>query len=118
MISDRGGRLEILHWLGSYSSLFIKKYSDLILIDGSHKSNIYDLSVVVTTVVDSLGALISVSFLENTSENASSIESHLHLLRIGSNSSPDLSGNTSCSIMTDEGSALVKMASSMSGYNY
>ena len=28
MVSDRGGILEILHWLGSYSSLFVEKYND------------------------------------------------------------------------------------------
>ena len=58
MVSDRGGRLETLHWVGSFSSLFIEKYSDFVLIDGTHKTDIYDLSLVVTTVVDSLGVAI------------------------------------------------------------
>ena len=63
MASDRGGRLEILHWSGSISSLFVEKYNNLILIDGIHKTNIYDLSLIVTTVVDSLGILLPVGFM-------------------------------------------------------
>ena len=53
MIHNRGGRLETLHWSGSFSSLFIEKYSDFILIDRIHKTIIHDLSLVVTTLVDS-----------------------------------------------------------------
>ena len=46
MVSNRGDRLETLHWSVSFSSLFIEKYSDCILIDGTPKINIYDLSLV------------------------------------------------------------------------
>ena len=118
MASDRCSRLETLHWSDSYSSLFIEKYSNSILIDGTHKTNVYDLSLVVATVATPFGVSIPVVFLVIPSKNSSSIESILDLLRIGSNSSPDLSGNTCCSIITNEGSDLVKMASSMSGYNH
>ena len=52
MASDKGGRLEILYWAGSLSSLCVDKYNDFILIDGTHKTNIYDLSLIVTTTVD------------------------------------------------------------------
>ena len=62
MASDRGSRLDTLYWSGSFSSLFIEKYIDFILIDGIHKTRIYDLSLVVTTVVDSLDVSIPVSF--------------------------------------------------------
>ena len=90
MASDKGGRLETLYWSGSFSSLFIKKYSDFILIDGTRKTNIYDLSLVVTTIIDSSEVSIPTIFLVSPSENSLSIESHLRLLRIVSNSSPGL----------------------------
>ena len=48
--SDRGDRLETLYWSGSFLSLFMEKYSCFMLIDGNHKTNICDLSLVVTTV--------------------------------------------------------------------
>ena len=116
MASDRGGRIETLHWSGSFSSLFIEKYSDFILIDGTHNTNLYDLSLVVTTMVDSLGVSIPAGFLVTLSENLSSIESHLDLLRIDSNPSHDLYGGIYYSMMTDEGLASVEVVSSMSGY--
>ena len=100
--SDRDGRLETLHWSCSFSTLFIEKYSEFILIDGTHKTNIYDLTLVVTTVVDSLGISNSARFLVTPSEISSSIETHLDLLRICSNPSHDLSGSIFSSIMTDE----------------
>ena len=62
MASDKGDILEILHWAGSLSSLFVDKYNDLILIDGTHKSNIYDLSLIITTMVDSLGISVPAVF--------------------------------------------------------
>ena len=117
MASYRGGRLEILHWLGSFFSLFVENHNDFILIDGTHKTNIYNLSLVVTTVVDSLGIPVPVGFMVAPSENSSSIESHLDHLKIGSNPSHDLYGSTSCAIMTDKRS-LVKVVSSILGYNY
>ena len=33
----------------------IEGLSDFVLIDGTHKTNIYNLSLIVTTAVDSLG---------------------------------------------------------------
>ena len=117
MVSDRGGRLEILHWSGSFSSLFVEKYNDFVLIDGTRKTNIYDLSLVVTIMVDSLGVLVPDGVLLLLQQNSPSIESH-HDQKIGSNPSNDLYGNISCTIMTDEGSALVKLVSSISSYNH
>ena len=73
MISDKGGRLEILHWARSLSSLYIDKYNDFIPIDDTHKTNIYDLSLSDTTTVDSLGISVPVSFFLFTSENSASI---------------------------------------------
>ena len=115
MTSDKGGRLEILHWAGSLSTMFVDKFNDFILIDGTHKTNIYDLSLIVTTTVDSLGISVPVGFLLAPSENSASIEDHLVNLRIGSDDSQQFSSR---SIMTDEGSALVKVASLVSGYNH
>ena len=108
MTSDKGGRLEILHWVGSLSSMFVDEFNDFILIDGTHKTNIYDLSLIVTTTVP-------VGFLLAPSENSASIEDHLVNLRIGSDDSHQLSSR---SIMTDEGYALAKVASLVSGYNH
>ena len=51
MASDRGSRLETLHWSGSF-----------ILIDRTHKTNIHNLSMVGATVVNSLGISIPVGF--------------------------------------------------------
>ena len=114
-ISSHGGfRFVMLKYYFSISCL--KKYSDFILIDGSRKTIIYDLSLVVTIVVDSLSISIPVGFLVTSFKNSSSIQTHLDLLRIGSNTSHDLSRSVSRSMMTDEGSALVEVASSISGY--
>ena len=33
MASNIGGRLEILHWSDSFTSLFVDKYNDFVLID-------------------------------------------------------------------------------------
>ena len=62
MASDNGGRLKILQWTGSLSSMFVDKYNDFILIDSVHKTNICDLSLIVTTMVDSLGISVPVGF--------------------------------------------------------
>ena len=93
MASYRSGRLKILHWAGSSSSTFVEKYNDFVLIDGTRKTNIYDLSLVVITVVDSLGTSVYVVFFVAPSENSSSIDSHPCHLNIGSNSSNDLYGS-------------------------
>ena len=95
--------------------MFVDKFNDFILIDATYKPNIYDLSLIVTTTVDSLGISVPVGFLLAPSENSASIEDHLVNLRIGSDDSHKLSSR---SIMTDEGSALVKVASLVSGYNH
>ena len=111
MDSDKGGRLENFHWSGSFTSLFVDKYNDFVLIDGTHKTNIYDISLIVTTTVDSLGILVPVGFLLTPSENSDSIEDHLDYLKIGGIHSHGLHAISACSIMTDEDSALVKVAS-------
>ena len=98
--------------------MFIEKYNDFVLIDRIHKTNIYDLSLVITTVVDSLGILVPLGFMVTFSENSSLIDSHLDHLKIDSNPSHDFYGSTYYAIMTDEGSTLVKLASSIIGYNY
>ena len=57
MTSDNGGRLETLHLSNPLSRTFVTGSSDFVLIDGTHKTNIYDLSLIVTTVVDSVGKI-------------------------------------------------------------
>ena len=52
------------------------------------------------------------------SKNSSSIESHFDHLKIGSNMSHDLYWSTYCAIMTGEGSAFVKVVSSIVGYKH
>jgi len=52
------------------------------------------------------------------SENSASIEDHLVHLTIGGIHSNGLHQFSSRSIMTDEGSALVKVSSLISGYNH
>ena len=54
IVSYRSGRLEILHWSGFFPSLFVERHNGLVLIDRTRKTNIYDLSLFVTTVVDFL----------------------------------------------------------------
>ena len=117
LASTGGGRLEILHWSGSFSSLFVEHYNDFLFIDGTHKTNINDLSLLITTMVGSLGILVSDGFMVVPSKKSSPIESHLDHLKIGSNPSHDLYESTSCAIMTDKRS-LVKVVSSILGYNY
>ena len=68
MTSDNGGRLELLHWGNLLLKTFVPVLSDFVLIDGTHKTNIYDLSLVVTTVVDSLGKSVPLGFLLAPSE--------------------------------------------------
>ena len=59
MTSDKGGRLETLHWPSPYSILCVPNYSDFLLINDTHKTNIYDISLIVTSVVDSFGEICS-----------------------------------------------------------
>ena len=60
MTSDKGGRLDTLYWSDPYSKMFLSNCSDFVLIRDTHKTNIYIyiyMSLIVTTVVDSLGNL-------------------------------------------------------------
>ena len=41
MTCDNGGRLETLHWYNPLSRTFVPVLSDFVLIDGTHKTNIY-----------------------------------------------------------------------------
>ena len=109
MASDKGGRLEILHWDGSLSSLFVDKYNDFVLIDGTHKTNIYDLSMIVTTTVGSLGISVPVGFLLAPSENSASTEDHLDHFRIGGIHSNGLYVVSSCSIILMKGLLWLKL---------
>ena len=118
MTSNNGGRLETLHWSNPPSRTFVPGLSDFVLIDGTHKTNIYDLSLIVTTVVDSLGKSVPLGFLLAPSAHSESITRHMNLLKLTGNNCIDPSYINSRSIMTDGGSALVKVASDMTGYHH
>ena len=92
--------------------------SDFVLIKGTHKTKIYDLSLIVTTVVDALGISVPLGFLLAPSEHSESITIHMKLLKLTSNNCIDPSYENLRSVMTDEGSTLVKVASDMAGYNH
>ena len=89
MTSDNEGRLETLHWSNLLSKTFVPVLSDFVLIDGTHKINIYDLSLVVTTVVDSLGKSIPLGFLLAPSEHSESITRHMNILKLTDNNCID-----------------------------
>ena len=59
-----------------------------------------------------------VLFFVTPSQNASLIERHIHILVICNRAMSDLSLNDSYSMMTDEGSALVKVSSSVIEFNH
>ena len=118
MTSDNEGRLETLHWSNLLSKTFVPVLSDFVLIDGTHKINIYDLSLVVTTVVDSLGKSVSLGSLMVPSEHSDSITRHMNILKITGVNCIDPSFINTRSIMTGEGSALVKVASDMDGCHH
>ena len=62
MTSDRGCRLKRLHWSCSFSALLIGTYIDVVRIDGTHKTNIYENIMVVTTIFDSSGVSTPADF--------------------------------------------------------
>ena len=73
---------------------------------------------IVTIVVDSLGKSVPLGFLLAPSEHSESITRHMNLLKLTGNNGIDPSYENLRSIMTDEGSDLVKVASDMAGYQY
>ena len=82
MTSDKGERLETLHWSGPYSKLSVPNCSKCLLIDGTQKTNIYDLSLIVTTVVDSLENSVPIGFLVAPSGHSDSITGQMNLLKL------------------------------------
>ena len=48
----------------------------------THKTNIYDISLIVTSVIDSLGKYIIISFLVAPSEHSESITRQMNLLKL------------------------------------
>ena len=57
----KGRRLKSLRRSNFLSSSFISKYDDFAMVDGTHKTNIYDLNLIVTTVVESI--VISLKYM-------------------------------------------------------
>ena len=107
-IGDNGGRLETLDWSSPFSKSFVPKYSDFVLIDDTHKTNIHYLSLVVITIIDSLGKYIPIGFLLESSEHLDSITKYINLLKLTRTNCIEPSLIKTRSIMTDEGSDLVK----------
>ena len=118
MTSDKGGYLETLHWSGPSSKLFVLNCSNFLLIDGTRKMNIYHLSLIVTTVVNSLEKYIPIGFLVAPSEHSDSITRQMNLLKLTRTGCCDPSSIQSRSIMTEEGPALVKVASNVDGCHH
>ena len=118
MTSDNEGRLETLYWSNPLSKTFVPVLSDFVLIDGTHKTTIYNLSLVVTTVVDSFVKYVPLGFLLAPPEHSESITRHKNILKLIGNDGIDPSCVNTRSIMTDEGSVLVKVASGMAGYHH
>ena len=88
------------------------------LIDSTHKTSIYNLSLIITTVVHSLGKSVPFGFPLAPSDHSESITRHMNLLKITGNNCIDPSYVNTRSIMTDVGSTLVKVAFDMAGYHY
>ena len=82
MTFDKKGRLKTLDWSNLFSESCVPKYSDFVLIDGTHKTNIYDLSLAVTTMIDSLVKYVPIRFLLAPSEHPHSITKHMNLLKL------------------------------------
>ena len=100
------------------SKTCVSIFSDFVLIDGAHKTNIYDLLLVVTTVVDSLGKSVPLGFLLAPSEHSDSITRHMDLLKLTGTHCIDPSFINTHSVMTDEDSTLVKVAYNRAGYHH
>ena len=118
MTSEKGGRLEILYWSRPYSKLFVPNCGDFLLIGSTQKTNTYDISLIVTTIVDSLGTCVPIGFLVAPSEHSDSITRQINLLKLTRIGCCNPSSIQSRSIMIDEGSALVKVASNMDGCHH
>ena len=73
IIYDRDGRLETLYWSDPFVASAIWSYTDLVLVDWSRITNIYELNLVVTTIFYFFDVLIRISYLGTPSENSSSI---------------------------------------------
>ena len=86
MTSDNGGHLETLYWSNPLPKKMVPVLSDFVLINGTHKTNMYDLSLVVTTVVYSLGKTVPLGFLLAPFEHCDSITRHTNLLKLIGNS--------------------------------
>ena len=78
------------------SRTFVPGLSDFVLIDGTHKINIYDLSLIVTTVVDSLGKSVPLGFLLAPIEHSESRTRHMNLLKLTGNNCIDPSYGGFC----------------------
>ena len=69
-------------------------------------------------MVDSLGKYVPLGFLLAPSEHSESITRHMNILKLTGNNCINPSYINTRSIMTDESSALVKVASDMAGYHH
>ena len=69
-------------------------------------------------MIDSLGKSVPLGFLLGPSEHSESISRHMNLLKLTGNNCIDPSYVNSRSIITDEGSVLVKVDSNIAGYHH
>ena len=76
------------------------------------------MSLIVTTVVYSLGKYVPIGFLVVPSKHSDSIIRQMNLLKLTRTGCCNPSSIQLRSIMTGEGSALVKVASNMDGYHH
>ena len=76
------------------------------------------MSLIVATVVDSLGKSVPHGFLLVPSEHSDEMTSHMNILKLTDNNCIDPLFINTRSITTDEGSVLVKVASDMASYHH
>ena len=75
----------------------------------------YDISLIVTIVFDSLGKSVSIRFLVAPSDHSNSTSRQMNLLKLSRTGCCNPSSIQLWSVMTNESSTLVKVASNMNG---
>ena len=76
------------------------------------------MSLIITTGVDSVGKYVPIGFIVAPFEHSDPIIRQMNLLKVTHTGCCNPSLIQSRYIMTDEGSALVKVASNMDGYHH
>ena len=84
---------------------FIRLYQDFLLLDGTHKTNVYDLRLMPLAVVDCLGYTMPVGVLLAPSESTDAVQLLFETLGI--------EDNPEYCVMTEEGAAFVSYCSGL-----